>query len=96
MLEISEETVGKIKEALKQVIDPEIGANVVDMGLIKDIKVEMGKVTILMTLTVPAAFCPLAGYLLNQVRDVVRKVEGVREVEVKLKEYEMSRRIEDL
>jgi serine O-acetyltransferase len=70
----------QIREALKEVLDPEAGINVVDLGLIKEIVVNGGTVEVRMVLTTPA--CPLVGYLVEQVRRKVRSVDGVKTVEV--------------
>lgn len=59
-----------IRVALKEVIDPEVGINVVDLGLIKEIVLNEGGVEVRMVLTRPD--CPLAGHLLEQVRRKVR------------------------
>lgn len=77
----------KIREALKQVLDPELFINVVDLGLIYNIQIaerEDGKsdVAIEMTMTTPA--CPAGPQLLAQADDVVRRLEGVGEVDVRL------------
>ncbi len=72
----------KILEALKNVIDPEVGLNVVEMGLIKDISFSKGKATIKMTLTVPSFLCPLARYLVMQVRKATLSLPEVKEAEV--------------
>jgi serine O-acetyltransferase len=70
----------QIREALREVIDPEVGINVVDLGLIKEILINDGAVDVRMVLTTPA--CPLIGYLVEQVRRKTRSVEGVETVEV--------------
>lgn len=57
-----------IETALKTVIDPELGYNIVDLGLIYHIKIDF-KITIIMTLTSPG--CPLAPYFIEQVKEVV-------------------------
>lgn len=67
--------------ALQQVIDPETGVSVVEMGLIKDVRASGDRVDIKMTLTTP--FCPLAEQLQNEVRDKA-KIPGVKEVNVEL------------
>ena len=70
----------QIHEALKEVIDPEVGINVVDLGLVKEIITNGGAVEVRMVLTTPA--CPLIDYLVEQVRRKARSVDGVETVEV--------------
>ena len=73
----------RVLEAMKTVRDPEIPVNLVDLGLIYELIVRKdGTIYIEMTLTTPA--CPVAGSLPGQVEAVVKAVEGVREVRVKL------------
>jgi metal-sulfur cluster biosynthetic enzyme len=78
----------QIREALKQVVDPELFVNIVDLGLIYDIGVDApaddspANVSINMTMTSPA--CPAGPQLLGQSKDVVSRLDGVASVEVKL------------
>ena len=72
----------KVREALKGVIDPELFVNIVDLGLIYDIKIDGGKVDVTMSLTSPA--CPVAGQLLDQAREAVEAVPGVESAQVEL------------
>jgi metal-sulfur cluster biosynthetic enzyme/Uma2 family endonuclease len=77
----------KVREALKAVVDPELFVNIVDLGLIYDIKVDeqpdtKSSVAIEMTMTSPA--CPAGPQLLSQSQDAVRRLDGVGEVDVKL------------
>ncbi|RMG38417.1 MAG: metal-sulfur cluster assembly factor [Planctomycetota bacterium] len=72
----------KLLEALKQVVDPELMINVVDLGLIYSIHEEDGKVTVEMTLTSPA--CPAGPQLIQQAKMALENVEGVKEADVKL------------
>ena len=46
-----------IRKALRQVVDPELGCNIVDLGLIYGIAIDGSKVTVTMTLTTPG--CPM-------------------------------------
>lgn len=70
-------------EALKDVYDPEIPFNVVDLGLIYGVEIEGKKVKIRMTLT--AVGCPLSYFLVEMVRDTVKeKIPEVEDVEVEL------------
>jgi len=73
----------EVMEALKEIIDPEIGANIVDLGLIYEVRVDNGKdVYVKMTLTVPG--CPLMNVLPNQVEERIKQIEGVGSVTVQL------------
>lgn len=72
----------RIMEALKEVIDPEIGINLVEMNLIKDVLIEGDKVKVKMTLTTPG--CPLANQLVNDVKRKVESLDGVKKAEVEL------------
>ncbi len=73
----------EVWNALKTIVDPEIGANLVDLGLIYEVKVEEGKkVYVKMTLTVPG--CPLMNVLPAQVEEQLKKIEGVEDVRVEL------------
>ncbi len=71
-----------IRRALREVLDPEIGVNVVDLGLIRDIRSNGKGVEVRMVLTSPA--CPFAGYLVEQVRRQVRRMTNGNSVEVVL------------
>lgn len=62
--------------ALRQVYDPEIPVNIYDLGLIYEIKVNEGhNVFIQMTLTAPN--CPMADYVVDQVKSAIEDVPGV-------------------
>ncbi|HEY2882351.1 MAG TPA: metal-sulfur cluster assembly factor [Pirellulales bacterium] len=75
-----------IREQLKQVIDPELFVNIVDLGLIYAVVVEPAgekeNVKIEMTMTSPA--CPAGPQLIGQSKQVLGAMEGVADVEVKL------------
>jgi len=74
---------GEIREALKQVYDPEIPINVVDLGLIYEVAFpEEGAVAVTMSLTSP--MCPVGDELKAQVRDVIARLDGVTSIEVEL------------
>jgi metal-sulfur cluster biosynthetic enzyme len=72
----------QVMEALKEVIDPEIGVSLVEMNLIKDVLIEGNKVKVKMTLTIPG--CPLANMIVDSVKRKVESLEGVKEAEVEL------------
>lgn len=75
-----------VREALKQVVDPELFVNVIDLGLIYLVAVEeaegKSRVQIEMTMTSPA--CPAGPQLIAQSKHAVGALSGVESVEVKL------------
>lgn len=72
----------QVREALRGVLDPELGVNVVDLGLVYGVAVEGGRVRVRMTLTAPG--CPLHELLPAWVREAVARLEGVEEVAVEV------------
>jgi len=68
--------------ALKEVYDPEIPINVVDLGLIYDVQVKDGNVEVMMTLT--AVGCGMGPYIAQQAEWAIAEVEGVEDVNVEL------------
>lgn len=74
----------KVKKTLAKIIDPELGANIVSLGFVKDIKIEDGKVTIKLELTIPG--CPLMGFFLEEIKKRVGEIEEVSSVEIELVE----------
>ena len=74
---------GKVRQALRRVIDPELGYNIVDLGLIYDVAVRgEGDIVIRMTTTTPG--CPATRYLSEGARACATSVEGVSKAEVNL------------
>lgn len=72
-----------VREALRSVVDPELHLNIVDLGLIYEIKEPTpGKVQVTMTLTTPG--CPVGSAMTQAVGHVVRQLPGVEDVEVEL------------
>ena len=67
-----------ITEALSNVIDPELGLDFVELGLVYDVNIDGGKVDITFTLTTPA--CPIGPQVSEQMKEFVGKIEGVEEV----------------
>ncbi|QHE51669.1 metal-sulfur cluster assembly factor [Pontibacillus sp. HMF3514] len=73
----------KVKEALYQVIDPELGINIVDLGLVYDIDLnEQHDVNVKMTLTTPG--CPLHDSITNAVKSMVLFFDEVNDVNIDL------------
>lgn len=72
----------EILNKLKTIIDPEIGINIVDLGLIYDLQIKDDNVAIKMTVTAP--HCPMRAYFLEKVKEEVKKIKGVKEAKVEL------------
>ena len=73
----------KVIDEIKKIFDPEIPVNIYELGLIYKIEVEKSnKVNIDMTLTSPN--CPVAESLPNEVKDNIKKIEGVTDVDLKI------------
>jgi metal-sulfur cluster biosynthetic enzyme len=84
----------EVRSALRQVIDPEMGLNIVDLGLVYDIEVNDGDVEVQMTLTSPA--CPMGPYIVSESKAAVKAIDGVVHAEIVLvwEPYWTSERID--
>ncbi|MFY9613923.1 MAG: metal-sulfur cluster assembly factor [Candidatus Dormiibacterota bacterium] len=71
-----------VREALKAVVDPEIGIDIVNLGLIYEVKVEENNIKVEMTLTGPG--CPIGPMLQSQVYGIAAGFPGARNVQVDL------------
>jgi metal-sulfur cluster biosynthetic enzyme len=72
-----------LRELLHEVIDPEIGINIIDLGLVYDIGLSGGGAAMIrMTLTTPG--CPLGGYIDDAIRDTLWGAPGVNDVDVQI------------
>ena len=69
-----------IREALRDVRDPEIGRDLISLNMIRNIVIEGGKVTVGVALT--TAGCPLKHRIMTDIRDRLVMIEGVKDVEV--------------
>ena len=72
----------QVTTALREVLDPELGMSIVDLGLVYGVEVGEGRVRVTMTLTVPG--CPIHDSMTEWVRNAVGKVPGVTDVQVDL------------
>jgi metal-sulfur cluster biosynthetic enzyme len=71
-----------LRDALCQVIDPELGCNIIDLGLVYSIETNGAAVRVKMTLTTPG--CPMHESIAQGVQMALLRCEGVEDVEVDL------------
>jgi metal-sulfur cluster biosynthetic enzyme len=72
-------TVDDVMDALSNVIDPELGLDFVELGLIYGVEVDGGNVSVTFTLTTPG--CPIGPQVTEQIEEFVGELEGVKTVE---------------
>ncbi|MFH8086835.1 MAG: iron-sulfur cluster assembly protein [Candidatus Aenigmatarchaeota archaeon] len=72
----------KVLTALRKAIDPETGLDLISMGMIKGVEVKGKNVKIKLKPTTP--FCPMIDYLKEEIKQKVKKVEGIEKVEVEV------------
>lgn len=73
---------GRLCEALREVIDPELGVDIVSLGLLYGLELADRTAEVVMTTTTPA--CPLGGYLSDEVERVLLGTDAVDRVEIDL------------
>jgi len=74
--------VEQIRHALRSVTDPELGINIVDLGLVYDIEVTDGSARVTMTLTSPG--CPAGGQIMSGAKVAAESVDGIADAVVSL------------
>lgn len=86
----------EIMEELNNVMDPEIGMSIVDMGLVDEVKIEGNKVSVIFHLTAP--FCPpvFAVMIAKDIKERLSKMAGVKSSEVKLVGHIMADQINEI
>ncbi len=72
-------TVDEVTDALRDVIDPELGLDFVELGLIYEVAVDGGAVNVTYTLTSPG--CPIGPQVAEQIEEFVSDLEGVDSVD---------------
>jgi metal-sulfur cluster biosynthetic enzyme len=75
-------TVDDVQEALTNVIDPELGLDFVELGLIYEVEIEDGEVFVTFTLTSPG--CPIGPQVGDQIEEFVSELDGVTRVYPKM------------
>lgn len=71
-----------LTEALRTVIDPELGVNIVDLGLVYGADMRSGVAEVVITTTTPA--CPLGPYLSDAIRWALLEIDGVLDVDIEV------------
>jgi metal-sulfur cluster biosynthetic enzyme len=71
-----------VVEVLRECYDPEIPVNIIDLGLVYDVKIQPERVDVKMTLT--ALGCPMAGEVMTDVRDHLLQLNGIKDAGVEL------------
>lgn len=79
---MSAPTTEEMVEALKDVFDPELGYNIVDLGLVYDVKASDAAAAVTMTLTTPG--CPASDMIQDGVRQRLEDMDGVDTVAIEL------------
>jgi len=69
-----------LRDLLREVIDPELGLDIVELGLVRSVRVEDGVARVRFTVTTPA--CPLSSYIEAEIRACLWQVPGLRELDV--------------
>jgi metal-sulfur cluster biosynthetic enzyme len=72
----------QVMDALASVVDPELGIDIVSLGLVYGVALDRGIARIRMTTTSPA--CPIGAYLADQVRWAVLSIDGVLDAEIEM------------
>jgi metal-sulfur cluster biosynthetic enzyme len=72
-------TVDEVTDALREVIDPELGLDFVELGLIYEVTVDGGSVHVTYTLTSPG--CPIGPQVSEQIEEFVMDLDGVEDVQ---------------
>ena len=72
----------QVLEALREVYDPEIPFNIVDLGLVYGVKIDGDKVDVEMTLTFPG--CGMGSYIANNAQEKILELDGVEEANVEM------------
>ena len=82
-----------VRELLREVIDPELGLDIVELGLLRAVEVRDGGATVRFTVTTPA--CPLSSYIEDEIRACLWQLPGLTDLEVEC-EYEPAWAPEDM
>lgn len=94
-MELTRDLENKVREALRDVYDPETGLNLLEMNLITKIK-ELGEGFVEVEFTPSSPICPIAFYLANEIKNKTLAVEGVRKARIICKGHMMESQINSM
>lgn len=72
-----------VREQLKNVLDPELGISIIDLGLVYDIVVSK-EGTCVITMTLTTIGCPLFGVIQKEIEDKAMEIDGIEDVKIDL------------
>src|SRR4030042_3428709 len=71
-----------VTKKLGQVLDPELGISIIDLGLIYDVKIKKNDVSLLMTLTFPG--CPLYTAIQKEIESKLKELDGIGRINIRI------------
>jgi metal-sulfur cluster biosynthetic enzyme len=77
-------TADEVRESLKQVVDPEIGVNIVDLGLVYGVDVDDKEKKCHVRMTLTSQACPIGPQLVASVSHIAKQVTGFKDVKVEV------------
>ena len=72
----------QVIDKLRACIDPELGVNIIDLGLVYGVNIDGRQVSVLMTLTTPG--CPLDSYFVQDITAKLKTIKGITDVSIEL------------
>ena len=90
---LGDPTAAVVRELLHEVVDPEIGLDIVELGLLRSVRIQEGTAEVRFTVTTPA--CPLSSFIEDQIRACLWQVPGLVDIDVAC-EYEPAWTPEDM
>jgi len=76
---------------LNEVLDPEVGISVMDMGLVQDIKVKDGVVSLVFVPSSP--FCPMGVRIAFDIKNKIKSIKGVKDVDIRVEGHVSAKEI---
>jgi FeS assembly SUF system protein len=83
-MSVAQLTEGEVLEKLKECYDPEIPVNIVDLGLVYEVNIDPSKDRVDVRMTLTALGCPMAGDVMEDVREHLLELPGVKDAGVEL------------